>query len=214
AGARRPAVKIAFFRGAADVFAPRCAGDTSVARRERLEDRIAMFEGLLRPTNHHAIASLQAPHAAAGADIDIVDLPFAKCLCSARVVFEIRVAAVDDDVAFVEARGEFIDSGFGCVTRRYHDPNCAWLVQLRDEIVERVRSSCAFASKLLHIVGAEVEDDAIMSTAHQATHHVRAHPTQTNHSKLHLTSSLVELCASVDLSASVVELRCEAFTTE
>src|SRR5207244_2464078 len=73
------------------------------------------------------------------------------------------------------------------ITGRDHDPNRARLAQLTDEIVKRTRSGSAFTGELLHVVSAQIEDDALVPAAHQATHHVRSHSTQTNHSQLHLS---------------------------
>src|SRR5579872_121954 len=75
AGTGPATMEIAHFGGAARSFTSRRADDFSYARRQRLEDRIEMPHGSLRPTDHHAIAAFQPPDAAAGANVDIMN-PF------------------------------------------------------------------------------------------------------------------------------------------
>ena len=52
--------------------------------------------------DHHAVAALQAPDAAAGADVDVVDALRREFLGAADVVDVVGVAAVDEDVARLE----------------------------------------------------------------------------------------------------------------
>ena len=58
-----------------------------------------MVDRCLFAADHHAIAALEAPDAARGADIDIVHAFLAQGLGTADVVLVEAVAAVDDDVA-------------------------------------------------------------------------------------------------------------------
>src|SRR3982074_69976 len=67
-----PAMQVAEFGSPTDLLASGCKGDVARARRQRLEDRIEVPHGCLRSADHHAVAALQAPDAAAGSDIDIV----------------------------------------------------------------------------------------------------------------------------------------------
>src|SRR5260221_8480582 len=99
AGAGWAAVEIAVFDGAGSVFSPRRARNVAAAWRQRFEDRIEMTKRLFGSADHHAVAAFQSPHATAGSDIDIVDAFVAQGNGAARVVFEVRVSAVDDDVA-------------------------------------------------------------------------------------------------------------------
>ena len=74
--------------------------------------------------DHHAIAALQPPDAAAGADVDVVDAVARQLLGSADVVDVVGIAAVDDDVAAFEMRREIgdrlVDHG-----GRHHQPDRA-----------------------------------------------------------------------------------------
>src|SRR5262249_57071041 len=94
-----PAVQIAELGGAANALASGRARDVPRTRRQRLEDRIEMPHGRIRSADHHAVSALQAPDAATGSYIHVVD-PFRhEFLCAADVVHVVRVAAVDEDVA-------------------------------------------------------------------------------------------------------------------
>ncbi len=44
----------------------------------------------------------------------------------------------------------------------------------------------ALACELLHRVGVDVVDDALVAVAHESADEVRAHPTQSHHAELHL----------------------------
>ncbi len=78
-----------------------------LAGRERLEDRVQV---LGRPcclaADHQAEAALEAKDAAARAAVDIVDADRLELLRPDDVVTVIRVAAIDDDVAFGQQRLE------------------------------------------------------------------------------------------------------------
>ena len=87
--------------------------------------------------NHHAITTLQSPHAATRADVDVIDLFFAQVYGATRVIFVIGIAAIDDGVARVHSRGEIVHGLFRRITGRDHNPNRARLAQLTDEIIKR-----------------------------------------------------------------------------
>src|SRR6266542_5378407 len=74
-GARWAAMKIAFFDGATGFFSAGRAPDVTASRRERSENRIEMTNGFFRAANHHAVAALQTPDAAARPNIDVVNAP-------------------------------------------------------------------------------------------------------------------------------------------
>src|SRR5437762_1665740 len=82
----------------ANFFPTRRAHNLAASRRQSLEDWIEMTDCLVRPADHHAVATLQAPHAAAGSHVNVINTLPAQGDRPARVVFEIRITAVDDDV--------------------------------------------------------------------------------------------------------------------
>ena len=78
---------------------PGRARNIAAAWRKRAEDRVEMLHDIALAADHHAIAALQAPHAAAGADIDVMDPLGVQLLGAANVVDVIGIAAVNQDVA-------------------------------------------------------------------------------------------------------------------
>ena len=89
-------------------FAARGGGDVALAGRQRREDRIEPIDGLLVAADHQAIAALQAPDAAAGAAVDVVDALGLQRLGPPDVVLVEGVAAVDDAVARLQQRAELL----------------------------------------------------------------------------------------------------------
>src|SRR5581483_10322845 len=77
--------------------------------RERPEDRVEPFDDVALATDHHAVAAFEAEHAAARADVHVVDAGRCEHLGAVDVVAVVRVAAVDDDVVAVEQLHELIN---------------------------------------------------------------------------------------------------------
>src|SRR6266508_902479 len=102
-----------------------------------------MANRFLRAANHHAVAAFESPYAAACSHIDVVNSLVAQHASAAHIVFEIRVAAVDDDVASLQSIGEVSN----CFLRRFtggnHNPNDARLGYLCDEVVKRLTAGSA-----------------------------------------------------------------------
>src|SRR6478672_8404344 len=73
AGAVRPAMQIALFGRPAKFVAAWRARHFATARCERGENRVETLNYLCVATDHHAITTFQAPDAATGSDIDIVN---------------------------------------------------------------------------------------------------------------------------------------------
>ena len=67
---------------------------------------------------------------------------------AANVVFEIGIAAVDDDVAGLHALSQRLHGLFGGRAGGDHQPGDAGLAELADEIVERGGGDGAFAGDL------------------------------------------------------------------
>ena len=59
------------------------------------------------------------------------------------------------------------------------------VLELGDEVVERVGAGRALARERRDRVGVDVVDDALVAVAHQPAHDVRAHPAESDHSELH-----------------------------
>jgi hypothetical protein len=82
AGAGRSAVKISQFSRSGNTRAPRRARDVPGARGERFENRVEPMHRLIRADDHHAVAALQAPDAAARSHIHV---PLGRKFCGPGV---------------------------------------------------------------------------------------------------------------------------------
>ena len=139
-------------------------------------------DGFLGAADHHAVAAFEAPDAAAGADVHVVNAFVAEHLRAADVVFEIGIAAVDEDVAGFHLLGDGLGCGFCRGAGGNHEPGDARGAELGAEVVERRRRDGAFGGHALDGVGAEIGDDDFVASAHEAARHVGAHSAETDHS--------------------------------
>src|SRR5213593_107465 len=74
AGAVWTAVQVALNRRPFGLLASRRTRYVALARRERRKNRAEPFEHVLFAADHHAVAAFQPPHAAARADVHVMDL--------------------------------------------------------------------------------------------------------------------------------------------
>src|SRR5205807_7107475 len=98
-GAGRAGVDIALLDTRVASLAAGRARDVSDAGRQCLEDRIEPVHHRLVAADHHTVAAFDAPDAAAGADVEIMQAFCLQRRAAANVVLPERVAAIDDDVA-------------------------------------------------------------------------------------------------------------------
>jgi hypothetical protein len=124
------------FGGAVDFAAPGCEGNIANSWRQRPEYRLKIFHRLIRATNHQAIATFQAHHATACADINIADLLCCKHLGPADVIHIIGVATVNEDITGLEKR-QNVDKQLLNMRLRNHHPDRTRLVQLAHHFRER-----------------------------------------------------------------------------
>src|SRR6185437_11835069 len=87
--AGRTTVQIPQFGTAAEFLAARSARNISHARRESTEDGIESIESFFRSADHHAVAALDAPDAAAGPHIEVVNAAILEFWRAAHVVLVI-----------------------------------------------------------------------------------------------------------------------------
>jgi hypothetical protein len=92
-------MQVALLRSARCLVASRSTRYVTDAGRKCREDRIEVLYDIVLAANHHAIASLQTPHAAARAHVHIVDSLWHKFLRAPDVVHVIRIAPIDEDVS-------------------------------------------------------------------------------------------------------------------
>src|SRR5262245_40297831 len=83
------------------LLASRRARDVASSWRQRREDRIEIINHVRFAADHHAVASLQSPHTAARANVDVVDALRRQFFRAANVVDVIGIPAVNEDVSFV-----------------------------------------------------------------------------------------------------------------
>ena len=103
---------------------------------------------------------------------------------AAAVVAEVRIAAVDHDVALPEVRNEGLYHFVGHAGRD-HDPSGAGLFEFRREFLERRCADRAFFDQGGDRIGMRIVNDAGMSVAHETANNVRAHAAESDHSELH-----------------------------
>ena len=159
-----------------DIFSRPVSGDIAASRSQGLENRIKLLDGFFRAAEHHAVTALQAPDAAAGADVHVVDAFIFKFLRAADVILEIGVAAINQDVARGKFASQLVNSLFRRAAGRDHHPRDLRFAEFAGKIVDRGRRDRAFTGDFLDIVGAKIGDYHFVPTAHQTTRHVRAHP--------------------------------------
>ena len=106
-----------------------------------------------------------------------------ELLGAADVVFEIGVAAIDQNVCRPACCARGLHGLLGGGAGGNHEPGHARLAQLAHEIVERGRCNGAFGGNVLHVVGAEIGDNHFVAAAHQAARHVGTHLAQPYHSQ-------------------------------
>ncbi len=136
AGAGGATVQVAFLGRALLPVAPRRALDITTSGRQRHEKRIETLHRLSRAADHQAVAALEAPDAAAGTHVHVMDPLLRQLARPPQVVLEVRVAAVDDDVARLEPLGQRHHRLVGRIARRYHDPGGPRHAQFPGEIVK------------------------------------------------------------------------------
>ena len=112
------------------------------------------------------------------------------------VVVEVRVAAVDDRVARLEVLEELVDLGLGGVAGRDHDPDRARLLELGDELGDRVGRRRTLARDLRGLLGRPVVDDDLVPVADEPADHVGAHPAQTDEPDAHVVQASVVWAAA------------------
>jgi hypothetical protein len=73
-----------------------------------LEDRLEMIHGRTVATDHQAVASVDAPNAAADADVNVMDTASAQGPRASNVVDVVRVSAINDDISWLELGREIL----------------------------------------------------------------------------------------------------------
>src|SRR5262249_59379489 len=122
AGPVGAAVKIPFLGSSVRLLAAGRALDVSAARRQGGEDRVEMLHDTRLAADHHAVAALQSPDAAAGADVHVMNAIGRQLLGAADVVDVVWIAAVGQDVGLLEM-WQPIGAGLADLAGLHHLPN-------------------------------------------------------------------------------------------
>ena len=149
-------------------------------RRDGSENRIQVFHDVFLAADHQTEAALLAEHAAAGAAIDVMDAPGVERFRPEDIVAVVAVAAVDDDVAGIHARGQILD-GLARHRGGNHDPDCAGFGQLRHQFIHRGRTLNVAASEFLHCGGIHIVNNTTVTILAQTPHQAGAHSSQSDH---------------------------------
>ena len=161
-----------------------CARNVAPPRRQRAENRVESFHGRRRTADHETIAALQTPHAATRSDIEVINPARREFLRAADIVDVVGIPAIDDAVVCLKSGRQFLHARFHS-RRRHHQPRRARRSEALNEFLHRRRSDRAFLHQRGHVRRVAIVNHAFVFLAQQPQHHVRAHPTQTNHSNLH-----------------------------
>ena len=198
----RTAVEVALLRCATRLAAWRRLGRT-LARRDRLPNCVETLDGLVFAADHQAVATIETPDATRRAAVNEVDALGCQLLGVLNVVAVVRVATVDNRVVVLEDGLQLVDHLLHD-RGRHHDPDVARALHLGHEVGNRGGTNRAFGLELLDGGIIDVEDDAGVAIAHQATHEVGAHPAKADHAELHwVFSSHVSLLALAALKCAV-----------
>ena len=184
-GAVRPGMEIALAGTRVAAFAVRASARSPLPRRERAENRVEPFDHLLLAADHQAIAALQPPDAAAGADVEIVDAALPQRGGAADVVLPERVAPVDDGVAGREQAFELRDRGLGHGARRQHQPDDPRRGQALHQVLQGGGGLRPLLTKRQTRLEIGVENHAFVPVPHQPPGDIRAHPPEADYSDPH-----------------------------
>ena len=159
--------------------------EIAVFGRKGLEDRLKPLDDLFVAADHHAVADLQTPDAAAGAGVDEVQALLLELLGAPNGIFVVGVAAVDDDIAFGQIRPQLLDGLIDGIARWNHQPDGPRRAQLFDEVRKRMSADGAFVDDPLNRLGAAVVTDHSVAAEHKPLGHVGAHAAETDHAQFH-----------------------------
>ncbi len=121
-----------------------------------------------RAADHQAVAALEAPDAAAGAHVDVVDALGGEFFGAADVVDVVGVAAVDEDVAGFEMRDDLGDGVVdGCGGD--HEPDGAGFGEFAEQVFDgRGGGEDFLCGHLLDDLRGTIEADALVAVCCEA----------------------------------------------
>src|SRR4051812_313819 len=184
-GADRAAVQPAVLGGALLAFAAGRRWNAAAAGRQLLPEGRQPPDRLYVAADHQTVAAVEAPHAAAGAGVDVEDAIFRQCAGAPHVVLVVGVAAVDDDVSPFHPLAQRLHHAFRRIARGHHHPSRPRRLEPRDKLVQGPGSRSTLGHQLGHRGRVQVIDDALVPATEQAADHVAAHASEADHADLH-----------------------------
>ena len=147
----------------------------TLLRSERREDGLEPFHGLVIAADHQAEPDLEAPDSARDARVDEVHAALLRLAVAPLRVTEVRVAPVDDRVAFVDEPDQLLEDVFRDLASGDHHPERAGCIELFLQLGERPGGTRLNS----RIVGLYV-----MPALAESLRHAGAHPAEPDHSEL------------------------------
>ncbi|MNZ20505.1 hypothetical protein D3C78_375600 [compost metagenome] len=166
-------------------FAPLGARNVANARGQRLEQRLQALEHVLLTADHHAVATVQAPHTARGTDVQVMQPALGQLGGAAHVVLVEGVATVDDRIARFQQFGQLRDGLLGRFARRQHYPYRPRRLELLHQRAKVVSPLGALAFQPDDCITVTVVHDRAVPGAHQPPCNIAAHAAQPDDSQLH-----------------------------
>ena len=160
----------------------------SIARRQCQKNRLEIDAHVLLAADHQAVAFREAPHAAARAGIDVMEIFGAERLGTPHIVVEICVAPIDDDVAWRQDACQGRNGRLGRIAGRHHHPDRAGWRKRGDKRFEvggaaRPGRPGARGGRGVAIVG-----DDLVPARHEPRDHVQPHLSESDEPELHRCS--------------------------
>src|SRR5947208_14433599 len=157
----------------------------SLGGRERLEDRLDLFEDGLVAAHHQVEAHLEAPDASADTGIEKFQLLRSQRFRAADRIFVIRVAAIHDHVPGREHPGQSLDGVIDRWAGGDHQPEDARWLELLTEIFEARATDGAIARDRGARLWRPVIDHQLVPALHQSPGHSRSHAPEPDQAELH-----------------------------
>ncbi len=117
-------MQVSLFGSARGFLSSGSAGDIAEPRSKSFKDGIETLDDFVFAADHLAVSALQAPDAAAGAYIHVMNAFGGKFVSAPDVVNVAGVAAINDDIVFLQARGEIVQRIIH-YCGRHHEPDRA-----------------------------------------------------------------------------------------
>jgi len=154
-----------------------------------LEDVLDEWPGLLVSTGHQRRTVSGTFLTTGNTGTDESDTLASQVFCSAVGIGEMRVAAINDDVAFLTVGEECLDEVVDWLTSHDEEHHTAGLLQLTNELFNRVGafdrfSLCLVCQEVVNFGDGSVEGNDIVSVVSRVQDQVLAHDGQANEAEI------------------------------